>query len=186
MNSNTFLLNTLYRRWINIAFSFTLVLLSLSAIAEDAFYLAMNDGIITGKLPESATPFSITVANAEVATLSSGKQHIWVYGKQRLQAFHPDGSRLIDQHLPDLPADNVASDLGVGYERVWLAIGHRLYQFNDHGQLVKQRTFHNTIRSIHFDTMKSQILVTTAGYVFVLDSMGHELKRIRTHLPNIA
>jgi hypothetical protein len=186
MNRDTLLLDALQKRRLNGVYGLALILLSLPAIAGQPFYVAMSDGTITGTLPASAVPFSITVANAEVATLHSDKQHIWVYGKQRLQAFSPDGNRLIDQHLPELPADYTAADLGVGFERVWLAIGRSLYQFDEQGRLVKHRVFHNTIRAIHFDTMKSQILVTTTSYVFVLDSTGHELKRIRTHLPNIA
>ncbi len=157
-----------------------------TAIAEQSFYIAMNDGQLTGRLPESEKAFSISVAYAEVATLSSRSGNIWVYGKQRLQAYNPDGNRLIDQHHPNLPTGNSATDLGVGYDSVWLAIGRTLYRFNEQGELIKRRVFRTPINEIHFDVKKSQILVVTPSYVFILDSKGQELKRIRTRLPHIA
>jgi hypothetical protein len=170
----------------HITFCLILILLSLPTIAEQPFFIAMSDGTVSGTLPESDISFSIDVADAEVATLNTGKGHIWVYGNQRLQSYHPDGSQLIDQYHPDLPANNSAADLGVGYNSVWLAINRTLYQFDEDGILIKRRVFRTSIRAIHFDIKKSQILVTTPKYVFVLDSEGHQLKKIRTHLPNIA
>ena len=146
----------------------------------------MNDGLITGMLPENNTAFSIPVADAKVATLNTGNRRIWVYGKQRLQAFQPDGSQLIDQYLPELSAGDSATDLAIGFDSVWLAVGRNLYRFDEQGTLIKHSVFHNTIDSINFDSMKSQVLINTPRYVFVLDRNGHILKRIRTHLPNVA
>ncbi|MBN1379694.1 MAG: hypothetical protein JXA04_10725 [Gammaproteobacteria bacterium] len=165
MNRNTLLFDAMQKFSVNVVLGLALTLLSLPTIAEQPSY---------------------PVADSEVAALSAGRQHIWIYGDQRIQVFSSDGSQLIDHYLPDSPTNHSAADLSFGFDSVWLAIGRSVYQFDEQGKLIKRRVFHNTVHAIHFDNLKSQILVTTASHVIILDRKGQELKRLRTHLPNIA
>lgn len=185
MNRDTHLLDTPIKRCKDCLLVLTLVFLTLPATAGP-LYFAMNDGRLTDRLPDSEQAISIDLAYAEVATLNSIDGQIWVYGKQRLQAYNPDGNRLIDQHYPNLPAGNSASDLAVGYDSVWLAIGRTLYRFDEEGRLIKRRSIGALIQSIHFDIKESCILIETPSQVVILNREGEEVKRIRIRLPNIA
>lgn len=186
MNRDTLLFDALQTYWMKFVFFLVLTVFSLPALTGEPRNTALNGDAPGGSRLEPEQLFSLKVADAEAATLSTDKGHIWVYGKQRLRAYHSDGSPLIDQHYPDLPTTSAVVDLGVGYDSVWLAMGRSLYRFDEKGHLLKRRAFHTDIKAIHFDIKKSQILVITPKYVFVLDSTGHQLKKIRTHLPNIA
>lgn len=123
---------------------------------------------------------------ADAVTFNTSSNHIWTYGKQRLQAFHTDGSQLVDRMYPQLPAKHSASELLAQGKNIWLVIGRVLYHFDNQGGLLKQQGFREDIKAIHYDVKRSELLVTTAEYVFVLDSNGKRIDRIRTRLANIA
>jgi hypothetical protein len=103
MNRSTLLKDALQTRWFNVVLVLVLALCAQSALAQQSINLVMNEGVLSGNLPRLDQSVSFEVADAEVATLNSGKGHIWIYGNKRLRAYQvDDGSRLIDQHHPDL------------------------------------------------------------------------------------
>lgn len=130
--------------------------------------------------------YEIMAEDAEALTFSAKDRQLWIYGKQRLKAFHRDGRTLLDRKFPQLPSVPHAVDMLVDNDMVWLAIANELYRINIKGQLVAERRFHDRIHALHFDPKKSQILVVTPRYVIVLNRQGRQIDKIRTRLPNIA
>ena len=128
----------------------------------------------------------IVAEEADAVTFNTSSNHIWTYGKQRLQAFHTDGSQLVDRVYPELPAKHSASELLAQGKNIWLVIGRVLYHFDNQGGLLKQQGFREDIKAIHYDVKRSELLVITPEYVFVLDSNGKRIDRIRTRLSNLA
>lgn len=161
--------------------SIMLLLLADKALAQGATPLETS-----GSSFQQVATFEIATNDAEAVTYNSNSRHIWIYGKQRLQAFQPDGSQVVDRLYPELPPSNSKAAMLAEGEKLWLVIDRSLYQFDHDGSLIKQRSFRDTIHAIHFDSRLSQILIATDKYVIVLDAQGKEVDRIRTRLSNIA
>ena len=165
----------------------TLLLLGLFGLsfATPAF-AGGNTAPAAAKPTKDVATFEIYTGDAEAIAYNAHSNRVWIYGNRRLQALLPDGSRVVDRHLPQLPQHQPVVELLAENDRIWLAIGRVLYEFDRHGQITKHRGFRDAINAIHYDVKRGQLLVATADYVVVLDQNGHEIERIHTRLANIA
>lgn len=163
-----------------------LLLAMAAALPARAGEPAAPPGVPAAVANPQVSVFEIMADEAEALTFSAKDKHLWIYGKQRLQAFRPDGQTVLDRRFPQLPATHHAVDMLVGNDTVWLAIGNELYRFNLQGQLTAERRFRDRIHAIHYDAKKSQVMVTTPRHVIVLDTQGRQVDKIRTRLPHVA
>lgn len=176
-----------FYQWPQAILGLLLVIFSQNLAAEQAITLAMNKGVMTAvhAHADGKTAIALDGTDAEIAAINSESQ-IWVYGKQRLQAYTAEGDQVLNLHYPDLPSDRSPSNLLATDNTVWLTIGHVIYLFDADGQLLHRRNFAKSIRSIHYDVKNSELLVTSGKYVFVLDTEGSEVDRIKIRLGNLA
>lgn len=130
--------------------------------------------------------FELSSYDAEAVAFNPHSNHIWIYGKQRLQAFQSNGNQVVDRLYPELPNMQTTVELLAEGERLWLVIGRVLYQFDITGALIQQRGFHKAIDAIHYDVKRAQLLIATPDYVIVLDRDGREIERVKVRLANIA
>lgn len=99
---------------------------------------------------------------------------VWGYKRGNLSAYDNAGKLLFSSAVPQTAAasSHIALTVNTVSGHVWLAVGRKLYHFNDQGQLLKTLALEDEAQDLSFDPHSGRLWVATETTVKALDANG--------------